>query len=134
LGSYKVALVSTELRVKIARKRPKEQRTICIYIMERRVFWVHLEAALSDGTEDLRQMKSRVLIAIISAIIQHLKYLHDLATATPFLQPLQHSFCIQFEISVFDGCVILSTRDQFVTFVYCHIVVLLTKVVYAQKP
>ena len=100
---------------------------MCIYIMERRVFWAHLEAALSDGTEDLRQMT----LAIISAIIQHLKYLRDLATATPFLQPLQHSFCIQFEISVFDGCVILSIRDQFVTFVYCHIVVLLTKVVYA---
>ena len=64
---------------------------MCIYIMERRVFWVHLEAALSDGTEDLRQMT----LAIISAIIQHLKYLRDLATATPFLQPLQHSFCIQ---------------------------------------
>lgn len=55
-------------------------------------------------------MKSRVLtLAIISAIIQHLKYLHDLATATPFLQPLQHSFCIQFGISVFGECVILST-------------------------
>ena len=76
---------------------------------------------------NIRQMT----LAIISAIIQHLKYLRDLATATPFLQPLQHSFCIQFEISVFDGCVILSIRDQFVTFVYCHIVVLLTKVVYA---
>jgi len=74
------------------------------------MFGVHLEAALSDGTEDLRQMKSRVLtLAIISAIIQHPKYMHNLVAAAPFLQPLQRSFCMQFEISVFDGCVIFST-------------------------
>jgi hypothetical protein len=92
LGSYRVALVSTQsYELKLHKNdRQRSKGAICIYIMEGEDVW-----ALFDGTEDLRQIKSRVLtLAIISAIIQHLKYVHDLVAATPFLQPHQHSFCI----------------------------------------
>ena len=92
LGSYRVALVSTQ-SYELKLHKNDRQRSKGRYVS---TSWRgRMFGALFDGTEDLRQIKSRVLtLAIISAIIQHLKYVHDLVAATPFLQPHQHSFCI----------------------------------------
>ena len=87
------------------------------------MFGVYLEAA-----EDLRQMKSRVLtLAIISVIIQHPKYIAILLPRhlSYSLFSIRFAFNLKFQCSM-DVSFSLP-RDQFVTFVYCHIVVLLTK-------
>lgn len=79
--------------------------------------------------EDLRRMKSRVLtLAIISAIIQHPKYIAMLLLPRHLsysLFSIRFAFNLKFQCSM-DVSFSLP-RDQFVAFVCCHIVVLLTK-------